>query len=245
MGMKVVILAGGLGSRLWEETTRRPKPLVTIAGRPILWHVMMSYAIAGFRDFVVATGYMGEMIERYFVNLKAGVAPGAEEARDWRVSVVDTGPQTSTGGRIRRLGHLLDRDTFMLAWSDGLANVDPRTALAFHRAHGRLATITAVHPPPRFGRLALDGDRVTGYMEKPVDHNDWISGGLFVLEPQVLGYISGDHTEWEREPLDRLTRENQIMAFRHEGFWQCMDTAADRDRLETLWRSGGAPWRTW
>lgn len=243
--MKVVILAGGLGSRLSEETAHRPKPLIQIGGRPILWHIMMHYAASGFRDFVVATGYKGEMVREYLDGVRVGVGPGAVEARGWRVEVVDTGPWTKTGGRLRQLAPLLRGETFFMTWADGVSDVDLRALLAFHRGHGRMATVTAVHPPPRFGRLTLDGDRVTVFAEKPEAPDEWVSGAFFVLEPSVLPYIAGDGTSWEHEPMERLVREGQLMAYRHDGFWQCMDTARDREVLESRWFENRAPWKIW
>lgn len=239
--MKVAILAGGVGSRLVEETARRPKPMVEIGGRPILWHIMMHYSFHGFREFVIALGYRGEVIRRYM----AGPRIEADAAGGWEVDLVDTGQETMTGGRIKRLaGHLGD-GTFMLTWGDGVSTVDLGALLAFHRRHGRLATVTAVRPPPRFGRLDLDGETVRAFEEKPAGGEGWINGAFFVLEPGVLDYIEGDATQFEQAPLESLARDGQLMAYRHEGFWQCMDTVHDRMRLERLWQGGAAPWRVW
>jgi len=256
--MKVAILAGGVGTRLVEETEIKPKPMVEIGGQPILWHIMKHYDHFGFKDFVIALGYRGEYIKRYMmeycalaasmtVNLATGEVEhhaGAQRP-DWRVSLVDTGQATLTGGRIKRLKPYLGNETFMLTWGDGVANVDLRKLLAFHRAHGKLATLTAVRPPARFGKLNLEGDQVTRFEEKPQLGEGWINGAFFVLEPGVFDYIEGDMTQWEYEPLERLSAEGQLMAYRHESFWQCMDTLRDKRLLESLWESGKAPWKLW
>ncbi|MFN0006572.1 MAG: glucose-1-phosphate cytidylyltransferase [Planctomycetota bacterium] len=230
--MKVLILAGGAGTRLAEETRLRPKPMVEIGGRPILWHVMSIYARAGFSEFVVASGYKGEEIERWSHSL--------DEA--WQVDVVDTGPETMTGGRILRLRPRLGQGTFLTTYGDGLADLDVRELVRFHRAHGKLATVTAVRPPSRFGALALDGERVREFSEKPQAGEGWINGGFFAFEPGVFDYLAGDETILERDPLERLAREGQLMAFRHAGFWQPMDTLREKRILEDLWSSGRAPW---
>jgi glucose-1-phosphate cytidylyltransferase len=255
--MKVVILAGGKGTRIAEETTARPKPMVEIGGRPILWHIMSIYAAHGLNDFVVACGYRGELIKEYFasffvrhsdftINLKNGTRDVINAgAPDWRVSVVDTGLDTMTGGRVRRLRPLLGDGPFMVTYGDGLGAIDLGALRAFHRAHGRLATVTAVRPPARFGNLALDGDRVREFAEKPQTGEGWINGGFFVFEPGVFDYIRDDATSLEQEPLVRLADEGQLMAFQHEGFWQPMDTVRERQLLESLWASGGAPWKVW
>lgn len=252
--MKVGILAGGLGTRLLEETLLRPKPLVEVGGRPILWHVMGCYARHGFTEFVVALGYKGELITRYMAahaspQRPATATPGRSSFRlrapsgvAWVVDLVDTGQATMNAGRLRRLAPYLGEGTFMLANCDGLSDMDLSAMLAFHRAHGRRATVAAVRPPARFGRLDLDGDRVVAFTEKPRDPTEWINGGFYVLEPEVLGYIEGDLTEWERGPLERLASEGHLMAYRHGGFWQCMDTVHDKRLLDELWNSGNAPW---
>lgn len=227
-----MILAGGAGTRLAEETDLRPKPMVEIGGRPILWHVMSVYARAGFEEFVVATGYKGERIERWVASLD----------ETWKVEVVDTGPETMTGGRIRRLRLRLGPGTFLATYGDGLADLDVRELVRFHRAHGKLATVTAVRPPSRFGALALDGDAVREFSEKPQTGEGWINGGFFAFEPGVFDYLAGDATILEREPLERLARDGQLMAFRHPGFWQPMDTLREKRILEDLWRTGRAPW---
>jgi glucose-1-phosphate cytidylyltransferase len=256
--MKVAILAGGVGSRIQEETEVKPKPMVEIGGKPILWHIMKIYAHQGFRDFVVALGYKGDYVKRYMVeyaslegDLTVGLRDGRVEAHgngdrdDWNVALVDTGQTTNKGGRIKRLAPHLGNETFMMTWGDGVADIDLNRLLAFHRAHGKLATVTAVRPPARFGHIELDGDVVTEFSEKPQAREGWINGAFFVLEPEVLGYIEGDDTEWEKEPLERLAADGQLMAYRHEGFWQCMDTLRERKLLEQLWDSGRAPWKVW
>jgi glucose-1-phosphate cytidylyltransferase len=235
--MKVAILAGGVGSRLVGETGDRPKPLVEIGGQPILVHIMRYYAHHGFDQFVVALGHRGALI--------AEVLAGVAREFGWRIEAVETGDGTQTGGRIKRLAPHLGSETFMLTWSDGLSDIDLRATLAFHRAHGKLATVTAVHPPPRFGRLRLEGDRVADFAEKPPAADEWVNGAFFVLEPRALDYIEGDDTVFERAPLERLARDGELMAYRHASFWQCMDTAADRHLLEALWRRGRAPWKVW
>ena len=255
--MKTVILAGGMGSRLAEETERIPKPMVEIGGPPILWHIMKIYSSFGFREFVIAVGYKGELIKDYFLNYyyrrndfsirfdsgELQVHNGRID--DWIVHVIDTGLETQTGGRIRRLSDWIGDDTFLLTYGDGVADVDIRRLVDFHRSHGRLATVTAVRPPARFGGLSFDGDLVCDFIEKPQIGEGWINGGFFVLEPRVLDYIDGDDSIFEREPLERLSADQQLVAFRHDGFWQCMDTVRDRQLLEALWRSDTVPWKTW
>lgn len=252
--MKVVILAGGFGSRLAEETATVPKPMVEIGGKPILFHIMSLYGHHGFNEFVVACGHLGHVIRDYFSNLNythsdytISLKDGRRTivnpvALDWTVSLVDTGSFTMTGGRLKRLKDWLGDETFMCTYGDGVANLDIGALLAFHKAHGELATLAAVRPPPRFGTLALDGDRVADFSEKAPASEAWINGGFFVFEPSVLDYISGDDTLLEREPLTNLAREGRLMAFRHDGFWQPMDTLRDRRYLEELWSSGKAPW---
>ncbi|MBE2320248.1 glucose-1-phosphate cytidylyltransferase [Solirubrobacter sp. CPCC 204708] len=257
--MKVAILAGGVGSRISEETEIKPKPMVEIGGRPILWHIMKHYAHYGYTDFAIALGYKGEVIKRYMVDyaslygdLTVGLANGHIERRnghgaeidDWTVSLVDTGQGTATGGRIKRLAPTIGNETFMCTWGDGVSNVDLDKLLEFHRSHGKLATMTAVRPPARFGHLELDGNVISDFNEKPQIGEGWINGAFFVLEPEVFDYVPGDDTMWEREPLERLAREGQLMAYKHEDFWQCMDTLRDKKLLEELWNDG-APWRTW
>ena len=255
--MKVGILAGGVGSRLAEETQVKPKPMVEIGGRPILWHIMMHYAHYGFKEFVIALGYKGEVIKKYMVdycslnsNLTVRLQTGEvqihnEYHTDWTVELVDTGMSTMTGGRIKRLVPYMGAETFMLTWGDGVSNVNLHELLAFHRSHGKLATLTAARPPARFGHIGLDGDRVVEFSSRPQTREGWINGAFFVLEPAVFDYIDGDETQWEREPLERLARDGQLVAYRHPSFWQCMDTLRDKRLLEDLWASGNAPWKTW
>lgn len=255
--MKVAILAGGVGSRLAEETEIKPKPMVEIGGKPILWHIMMHYAYYGFKDFVIALGYKGEQIKKYMVdyaalngNLRVDFRTGKVDMRsgvrpDWSVELVDTGITTLTGGRIKRLQPYLGNETFMLTWGDGVSDVNLRELLAFHRSHGKLATLTAVRPPARFGHLTFDGNRVASFEEKPQTAEGWINGAYFVLEPGVFDYIDGDDTQWEKEPMERLARDGQLMAYKHSSFWQCMDTLRDKKLLEALWERGNAPWKVW
>lgn len=255
--MQTIILAGGRGTRLSEETTIRPKPMVEIGGRPLLWHIMNIYASHGCADFVIACGYKGEMIKEYFHNytirtsdymldLKTGAVNMINsQAPDWRITVVDTGLDTMTGGRIRRLHPLVQDAPFMATYGDGVGDVDITALLAFHKEHGRLATVTAVRPPSRFGALVLDGDRVREFSEKPQTGEGWINGGFFVFEPGVFQYLDGDDTILEHEPLERLAEAGQLMAFCHTGFWHPMDTLRDKHLLESLWAKHQAPWKTW
>jgi glucose-1-phosphate cytidylyltransferase len=255
--MKVAILAGGLGSRLAEETEVRPKPMVEIGGKPILWHIMMHYAYYGFDEFAIALGYKGEVIKKYIldyyslnrdlsVSLKTGkVRMNGGAVPDWTVDLVDTDMKTQTGGRVKRLAPYLDNETFMLTWGDEVSDINLHDLLAFHRSHGKLATLTAVRPPARFGHLEMDGNRITEFSEKPQTKEGWINGAFFVLEPEVFEFIDGDMTQFEKEPLERLAREGQLMAYRHTGFWQCMDTMREKKILEAYWESGHAPWQIW
>ncbi len=259
--MKVAILSGGFGTRLAEETEIRPKPMVEIGGKPILWHIMMHYSHYGFKEFVIALGYKGEYIKRWmkeFCALNSDMTVktatdevtvhngnGNGEVPDWTVDLVDTGMKTQTGGRIKRLAPWIKNQTFMLTWGDGVSNVDLDELLKFHRSHGKLATMTAVRPPARYGYLEFDGDIVANFTEKPQTAEGWINGAFFVLEPEVFDYIDGDDTVWEREPLEQLTREGQLVAYRHTSFWQCMDTLREKYLLEELWQSDKAPWKTW
>lgn len=252
--MKVAILAGGRGTRLAEESGLRPKPMVEIGGQPILRHVMSIYARHGHKDFLIACGYKGEMIKEYFhkifihesdyiVDLRDGSLEVVNGGRlDWRVGVIDTGLETMTGGRLLRLRQWIGSESFMLTYGDGLGDIDVPGLLAFHRAHGKLATVTAVRPPARFGGLSLEGDCVREFTEKPQTGEGWINGGFFVFEPGVFGYLHDDQTILEREPLERLAAAGELMAFRHPGFWQPMDTLRDKQFLESLWLSGQAPW---
>lgn len=255
--MKVAILAGGLGTRLQEETTLKPKPMVEIGGRPILWHIMKIYASYGFQEFVVALGYKGEVIKDYFINyrykasdltvsLKKGdttVFDGGCE--DWTVHLIDTGLSTQTGGRVKRVAKFIGKEPFMLTYGDGVSSINIIKLLEFHRSHGRLATVAAVRPPARFGEIICKDDVVQSFTEKPQIGEGWINGGFLVLEPGVADYIDGDQTIFEREPMERLAEEGQLVAYRDYGFWQCMDTLRDVRLLENLWQSGEAAWKVW
>ena len=234
--MKVVILAGGYGSRLAEETEKKPKPMVEIGSRPILWHIMNIYRVFGHKEFVFALGYKGEVIKNHFLN---------QSKDDWLIEFVDTGQDSGTGGRLKRLFELIGKETFMMTYGDGLADVNLNDLLVFHRRHNKLATISAVRPPARFGGLKFSGDLVTEFIEKPQIGEGWINGGFFILEPQVLDYISGDEIMFEREPLERLAQDGQLAAYKHDGFWQCMDTYRDMRLLNSLWKQGEAPWKVW
>jgi glucose-1-phosphate cytidylyltransferase len=258
--MKVAILAGGVGTRLSEETVGKPKPLVEIGGKPILWHIMMHYYYYGFNEFVIALGYKGDLIVRWmneYSNLTEDVVIKINTEKitrsnrkkptqkGWTVNLVDTGQETQTGGRIKRLAHWLDNETFMLTWGDGVSDVNLNELVNFHHSHGRLATLTAVRPPPRFGHLNLQGNIVKQFKEKSPNSEGWINGAYFVLEPTVFDYIEGDKTQFEKEPLERLAKEGQLMAYRHTGFWQCMDTIHEKQLLEKMWQNGRARWKTW
>ena len=247
--MKAVILAGGLGTRISEETSIRPKPMIEIGGRPILWHILKSYSHHGINDFVVCLGYKGYLIKEYFANYflhtSDSMVVHQKHAEPWRVTLVDTGDSTQTGGRLRRVADYLDNETFCFTPGDGVSDLDISRSLAFHRERGTLATVTAVQPPGRFGALDSEGGRITRFQEKPTGDGTWINGGYFILEPDALEYVSGDDCVWEREPLERLARENQLSAYVHDGFWAPMDTLRDKLRLEDLWQSGKAPWKSW
>jgi glucose-1-phosphate cytidylyltransferase len=254
--MKVGILAGGVGTRLAEETEIKPKPMVEIGGHPILWHIMMHYTHYGFNEFILALGYKGAVIKKYMVDycalnsdLTVNMFTGETKIHngytpEWIVDLVDTGIKTETGGRMRRLANHLN-ETFMMTYGDGVSNVDLCDLMRFHRSHGKLATLTAVRPVARFGQLELDGDAVGTFSEKPQVTEGWINGGFFVLEPKVLDYIDDDMTDWARAPLERLSRDGQLMAYRHDQFWQCMDTLRDKLVLEKLWESEAPPWKVW
>lgn len=253
--MKAVILAGGLGSRISEESHLRPKPMIEIGGRPILWHIMKLYSSHGIDDFVVCLGYKGYVIKEYFANYFLHMSNVTFDMREnktvlhhsrsepWRVTLIDTGETTMTGGRLKRVREFLD-DDFCLTYGDGVSDVDIGASITFHRLHGRLATMTAVQPPGRFGSIATDGDRITAFVEKPTGDGGWINGGFFVLSPKVIDQIDGDDTVWEKGPLERLAAEDQLRAYYHHGFWQPMDTMRDKTHLEALWQDG-APWRRW
>ncbi len=255
--MKAVILAGGLGSRLSEETVLRPKPMVEIGGKPMLWHIMKIYAAHGITEFVVCLGYKGYLIKEYFANyyLHTGdvsfdLADGGMEVHrsrtePWRVTLIDTGDKTMTGGRLKRVLPYLGNEDFCFTYGDGVADLDIGALAAFHREQGTLATVTAVQPPGRFGALNISGARVREYEEKPPGDRGWANGGFFVLSGGIGGYIAGDDTVWEQEPMSTLARDGQLACYRHDGFWEAMDTRRDRDHLERLWSSGSAPWRVW
>jgi glucose-1-phosphate cytidylyltransferase len=256
--MKTVILAGGMGTRLSEETESKPKPMVEIGGHPMLWHIMNIYAAAGFNEFVIALGYKGEVIKEYFldfhalnsnltVNLGSGnVAVHDGKRSDWTVQMVDTGAEVMTGGRIKRLASELKDGTFMLTYGDGVADLDIRKLVEFHRSHGKLCTVTAVHLPSRFGAFELTaGDRVEKFREKSRADGEWINGGFFVCEPGVLDLIADDQTVWERDPLEKLVEAGELMAYRHEGFWFAMDSLREKRELEKMWADGSAPWKVW
>jgi glucose-1-phosphate cytidylyltransferase len=255
--MKAVILAGGAGTRISEETAVRPKPMIEIGGKPILWHIMKMYSSHGIQEFIICLGYRGYLIKEYFANyylhmcdVSFDIANNAMEvhqssAEPWKVTLVDTGDATQTGGRLKRvLGYVGDED-FCFTYGDGLSDLDITALIAFHRDQGTLATVTAVQPPGRFGALAVEGDRIRGFQEKPHGDGGWINGGFFVLSPKVGDYIDGDATHWEEEPMESLAAEGQLAPYQHSGFWQPMDTRRDKRQLEELWQSGNAPWKTW
>lgn len=257
--MKVAILAGGYGTRLAEETEIKPKPMVEIGGKPILWHIMMHYSYYGFKEFIIALGYKGEYIKRYMVeycalnsDLSIDFSTGGIKkhnnhwAEDWKVDLIDTGLNTLTGGRIKRLAPYLNNETFMLTWGDGVSDVNLRDLLSFHKRHGKLATMTAVRPPARYGHIVFNGkDQVAEFTEKPQTAEGWINGAFFVLEPGIFDYIEGDDTQWEKEPLEALAKDGQLIAYKHTSFWQCMDTLREKYILQKLWDSGKAPWKIW
>lgn len=253
--MKVILLVGGFGTRFAEYTETIPKPMVPIGGRPILWHIMQHYASYGHKDFYLALGYKAQLVKEYFLNYRAlnadftvdlqsgAVKPHQLDEVDWRVTLVDTGLQTMTGGRVKRMQTFIGNDTSLLTYGDGVANVDLDALLTFHRKHGKLVTVTAVRPVARFGELEITGAKVTSFQEKPQVHDGWINGGFFVIEPDFFKLIANDHTILERSPLEQAAKMGQLVAFQHQGFWQCMDTKRDRDNLEALTLSGNPPWQ--
>jgi len=255
--MKAVILAGGYGTRISEETQARPKPMVEVGGRPVLWHVMKTYSAHGIHEFVICLGYKGYMIKEYFANYFLHMSDVTFDLREnrmevhhrhaepWRVTLVDTGEATMTGGRLKRIREYVGEESFCFTYGDGLSDVNVKRLVAFHQEQGTLATVTAVQPPGRFGALDVERNRITAFREKPQGEGGWINGGFFVLEPRALDAIEGDRTLWEREPLERLARDGQLAAFRHLGFWQPVDTLRDKLLLESLWASGKAPWKVW
>ena len=257
--MKAVILAGGMGTRLSEETHLRPKPMVEIGGKPILWHIMKIYAAHGIKEFIIALGYKGEMIKEYFLNFYAfnkdiSVDLGTGKTtihngrnhEDWTVHLVDTGLHTQTGGRLRRLSKWLENDeTFLFTYGDGVSDIDIEATIKFHKAHGKLATVTSVLPPARFGRLVFDAEHIVDFKEKPHGEEGWINGGFYVLQNETINYVEDDDIAWEKGPIERLTHEHQLMGYRHERFWSCMDTIKEKSYLEDLWQSGKAPWKIW
>lgn len=256
--MKVVILAGGYGTRLSEETVNIPKPMVEIGGKPILWHIMKIYSHYGYNDFIICLGYKGYIIKEYFMNYfmhmsditvdlsNGGIKVHNSKAENWKVTLVDTGLDTMTGGRIKRIKDHLDGERFMLTYGDGVGDVNINSLVKFHESHGKLATMTAVQPSGRFGALRINNEKkVESFVEKPAGDGAWINGGFFVLEPKVIDYIKDDSTIWEREPLENLTKESQLFAYKHEGFWKPMDTLRDKIELEKLWSTKEAPWKVW
>ena len=256
--MKAVILAGGLGTRISEETHLKPKPMIEIGGRPILWHILKMYSSHGVSEFIICCGYKGYVIKEYFANYLLHMSDVTFDmarnstmihrnmAEPWRVTLVDTGENTLTGGRLKRVAdHLRDEDAFCFTYGDGVSDIDISAEIAFHRSHGRWATVAAVQPPGRYGALQVDGAAVTGFSEKPRGDGGRINGGFFVLSPKALDFIEGDATSWESGPLERLAAQSQLMAYQHDGFWQPMDTLRDKNMLEELWRTGRAPWKRW
>jgi glucose-1-phosphate cytidylyltransferase len=255
--MKAVILAGGMGTRISEESSVRPKPMVEIGGNPILWHILKIYSAHGINEFIICLGYKGYVIKEYFANyflhmsdvtfdMSANkVEVHNAKAEPWKVTLVDTGENTMTGGRLKRVRSYLDDEDFCFTYGDGVGDINIKQLIQFHKAQGRLATLTATQPPGRFGALKLESSRITGFQEKPEGDGGWINGGFFVLNPKVIDYVADDATVWEREPLENLAREGQLTAFQHTGFWQPMDTLRDKILLEALWASGKAPWKVW
>ncbi|AHM71362.1 glucose-1-phosphate cytidylyltransferase [Yersinia hibernica] len=256
--MKAVILAGGLGTRIAEESDTKPKPMVEIGGHPLLWHIMKTYAHHGVKEFIICLGYKGYVIKEFFFNYYRHMADMSidlstgehqilnSQSEDWKITLIDTGAETMTGGRLKRVAEYLGDETFCLTYGDGLSDIDITSEIAFHKRHGKLATVAAVQPPGRFGVLNLNADHhVTSFEEKPSDEIGWINGGFFILEPSVIKYIEDDSTSWERAPLANLAKDHQLAAFQHSGFWQPCDTLRDKRELESLWNQGNAPWQVW
>lgn len=255
--MKVVILAGGYGTRISEESQLRPKPMIEVGGMPLIWHIMKIYSVYGLNDFVICCGYKGYLIKEYFanyllhmsdvtINMSSGqVEVHQHKAEPWRVTLVDTGESTMTGGRLKRVRNYLDNEDFCCTYGDGVSDVNIAALIDFHKAKGKLMTLTAVRPPARFGALDIVGDQVKSFQEKPIGDNAWINGGFFVISPTALDYVVDDTTLWEREPMERLAQEHELNAFVHNGFWQPMDTLRDKTHLDALWASGAAPWKIW
>ena len=258
MGLKVVILAGGFGTRLSEETHLKPKPMVEIGGKPILWHIMKIYSHFGFNDFIICLGYKGYLIKEYFANYYLHMSDVTFDMKDnkmqvhqnyaepWKVTLIDTGYNTMTGGRIKRVQQYINNETFMMTYGDGVGGIDINRLLEFHKGRGKYVTVTSVQPFGRFGTLKINEDNyVKNFQEKPKGDDSWINGGFFVLEPEVFDYINGDETTWEKEPLENLAKDNQLVAYKHHGFWKPMDTLRDKTELESLWNSGNPPWKVW
>ena len=258
MGLKVVILAGGFGTRLSEETHLKPKPMVEIGGKPILWHIMKIYSHFGFNDFIICLGYKGYLIKEYFANYYLHMSDVTFDMKDnkmqvhqnyaepWKVTLIDTGYNTMTGGRIKRVQQYINNETFMMTYGDGVGDIDINRLLEFHKARGKYAIVTSVQPSGRFGTLKINEDNyVNNFQEKPKGDDSWINGGFLVLEPEVFDYINGDETTWEKEPLENLAKDNQLVAYKHHGFWKPMDTLRDKTELESLWNSGNPPWKVW
>ena len=256
--MKAVILAGGFGTRLSEETTVRPKPMVEVGGKPILWHIMNIYATQGINEFIIAVGYKGELIKEYFLNFFAinnditvDLATGKTVIHDgnqpaWKIHIVDTGLNTQTGGRLKKLKKYIENEeSFMFTYGDGVADINIKELLEFHKSHGKLATVTTVRAPARFGRIVFNGNQITEFYEKPQTAEGWISGGFFILNSKTIDYIENDATIWERDPIENLSRDGQLMGYKHYGFWSCMDTLREKNYLEELWNSGNAAWKVW
>jgi glucose-1-phosphate cytidylyltransferase len=257
--MKVVILAGGFGTRISEETSLKPKPMIEIGTQPLLWHIMKIYSSYGFNEFVICLGYKGYMIKEYFANYllhqsdvtidlaNDQIDVDRKNCEPWKISLIDTGLNTMTGGRIKRIHNIIGEETFFMTYGDGVADIDLAALLKHHRKYGKYATVTAIRPANKFGSLSFNarGNVVKRFVEKPEDEGGWINGGFFVLEPQIFDFIDGDETSWERKPLEQLAKSDQLVAYRHRGFWRCVDTLRDKEELTSIWNSGGAPWKIW